>query len=343
MATPEPTVTRHRKKKGKGGNAASTEKEDVPATVPGLPAPDDVPAIAPKVEKEKTEEERIMSIPEGSAKSMASQLVDAVKAMMTDISKVQRLTKNGQLYKRLSERIDATKFESVQRLMLGLKILLSGDDGAHQQAIMEDRIEDFPEDLIIAFGHDINVPRIYLDIGTIVSRMKPREQRILRGHLLLIAAIIEPTDDKIELLQKMNSGDSREKNFVQHLVSRVTKKVEAKTEEAKTAEKPKKTKNNKDVKLDEFGFPEEEEGDEDDPEFTAAVQGVAEVLPDMFKKIKRGVDRGEMDPKNLLSQLQAGYFASTSRKPDPEKLAEMQQQMMVQKEMEKAAQKTAKK
>lgn len=216
-------------------------------------------------------------------------LTDMIKDLST--SPNYRLSKTDILYRRLLEKIDPDDAVQMNKLLNGLRIFMCVNDSAHVRSIVNNKLRDIADNVIIAFGE--NSLRIYLNIGLAISRLDDAELVVLRKHLLLMCTLLDPSKDKIQLLKDLN-GEGAESVFVTNLVSNITLKTE-------------------DIK-----------GNDSDDEVDQAMVKIMETLPTMMKDIKSGVKTGKYQAPVLLKNLQTAMFAQTGTRPEKTKMTAKQ-------------------
>ena len=186
------------------------------------------------------------------------------------------------LYKRLLSRIDSDsppRLESVRNVISGFQTFLEQYD----QLIIDDQLGDIPEGTTICYGTKKN---INIEIQKYIQHSDEETRNAIRYHLLAISAILNPNDEKRELIQTQFSlpgvdGSTREGQFINGIMAKAKDTMEG--------------------------------TDMDSP--AQAVMGLMSsgIITDMITGLQTGVASGEMDIAALMGAMQTALGGLTQQ------------------------------
>lgn len=198
---------------------------------------------------------------------------EAIISFVKDLSEVfpSKRVSPLALYARLLDKIHVTDTNSVEKFLEGFRAFFA----KHEKAIVDDTLSSIPKDTRICYGENNH---IYIDIQRFIYQSDEESRDVIRRHLLIINALLEPSNKHLSILEnedkkKGPSIDTRSKEgkFMSEIMER-----------AKDTMKNTNAENPMGVIMN------------------LATSGV---LTDMFTGLQNGVTKGELDPQKLMAVM----------------------------------------
>jgi hypothetical protein len=134
------------------------------------------------------------------------------------------------LYYRLIQHVDTTSCEiGVEKYTDGFKVFFVNYEDCLPSI---EKLMTIPRDTVIRYG---NSPKVYLEIQKYLYKSNAEQREVIRQHLLIIAASIDPDEKKLTacesaapILEKLGLGGSNESKWVQNIFKKTQKSMEGK-------------------------------------------------------------------------------------------------------------------